>query len=323
MAVAVERPVDERDVEILREHLGSVVCDILDRDETVTDVWVRKGWIAVDRQGVGIQPLPDAKCDIIAVLRLLAPLAGIELSHESPEVELSLPWWRARFAGLYAGIGGSDSFFCIRVHRVKPLKFADRVKISGFREDNAQTLRRLLADPTAGWLIVGRTGSGKSTWLRTLCDEIIDLWGNREHLLTVEDSRELWLEGPFVTAIETTKRLTYRQAVRVALRQKPDRFIVGEGRGGEVYDALKGGATGHGLFLTLHANSAAGGIRMLENRAREGAENGYVDRDLIADAIKFVLTAQRRGNDYILAEALHFDGFSNDRPIFTQMFERA
>lgn len=328
MSLVAERALDERDVEILREHLGSAICELLDSAQTdtedrVTDIWVRPNWIAVERQSSGIAALPAAKCDIIAVLRHLAPLAGGELSRESPEVEISLPWWRARFAGLYTGLGGSASFFSLRIHQVKALSFADRVRKSGFKEDEAQTFRSLLADPTAGWLIVGRTGSGKSTWMRTFCGEIIEQWGYREHLLTVEDSQELWLEGPFVTAIETSKRLTYRQAVRVALRQKPHRFIVGEGRGGEVYDALKGGATGHGLFLSLHANSAAAGIRMLENRAREGAENGYVDRDLIRDAIRYVLTAQRRGSEYILAEALRFDGFSGDRPLFSKIFERA
>jgi Flp pilus assembly CpaF family ATPase len=311
---------ESRDEEMLRSYLGSAVCEALD-DEEVTEVWVRPGWIATNRMGKGMQPIRNAKVDVLSVLRLLAPLSGSALSYEEPEVELSLPMWRARFAGLYAGIGGADSFFSIRLHHLKALRFSDRVKIGGFEEDKLEALRSCLADPEAGWLIVGRTGAGKSTWLRTILDEIIELYGSKEHLLTVEDSRELWLKGPFITSIETTKRLTYRQAVRVALRQAPDRFIVGEGRGGEVYDALKGGATGHGLFMSLHARTAAGGVAMALRRAREGAENGYVDPELVSEAIKYVWSVQRRGDKFVIAEALRFQGFVGDRCDFSPMFE--
>jgi Flp pilus assembly CpaF family ATPase len=322
-ATLVQGAFDERAIEMLRDYLGPVVCRVIDERGTsdggdITELFIRPGWVAVEKLGGGMEPIPDAvgTVRILEVLKLLAPYAGVKVGPDEPLVELTLPFGHARFAGLYLGVGGFESFITIRFHRVKSLTLAEYVISGGLKRETAEIIRICLRDPQAGWLIVGPTGSGKTTFLRALCGEIIETYGMQEHLVTIEDTRELWLDGPYITAFEAQGGLTYRGAVRSSLRHKPTRIIVGEARGGEAYDAVKGGATGHGLYMTIHAPTVAAGFRNLEARMREGSENGFVDREMIQDAFQYAVSMQRRGGRFVVGEAVRFRGFQGDRAIF-------
>src|ERR687886_1099358 len=116
------------------------------------------------------------------------------------------------------------------------------------------SLRQLAEKPRGIVLVTGPTGSGKSTTLAALIDEI-----NRsraEHILTIEDPIEFLHRhkrcivnqreiGPDAT--------TFAEALRAALRQDPDVILVGEMRDLEtISTALTAAETGHLVFGTLH-----------------------------------------------------------------------
>jgi twitching motility protein PilT len=123
-------------------------------------------------------------------------------------------------------------------------------------------LHELTTKPRGLVLVTGPTGSGKSTTLAALVDEI-----NRtrsEHILTIEDPVEF---------VHTHKRCIvnqreigvdatgFGQALRAALRQDPDVILVGEMRDLEtIGTALTAAETGHLVFGTLHTQSAPGTI---------------------------------------------------------------
>jgi pilus assembly protein CpaF len=117
-------------------------------------------------------------------------------------------------------------------------------------------------------LVVGGTGSGKTTMLNCLS---LFIPGD-ERIVTIEDSAELMLQQPHVIRLETRPpnvegkgEITQRDLVRNSLRMRPDRIIVGEVRGGEVFDMLQAMSTGHdGSIATIHANSAREGLGRLE-----------------------------------------------------------
>jgi pilus assembly protein CpaF len=93
-----------------------------------------------------------------------------------------------------------------------------------------------------------------------------------ERIVTIEDSAELSLQQPHVVRLETRPpnlegkgEVTARDLVRNTLRMRPDRIIVGEVRGAEVFDMLQAMSTGHdGSIATIHANSSRECLGRLE-----------------------------------------------------------
>jgi pilus assembly protein CpaF len=117
-------------------------------------------------------------------------------------------------------------------------------------------------------LVVGGTSSGKTTVLNALSQFI----PADERVITIEDAAELQLQQPHVVRYETRHgnaegegSITIRELVRMSLRMRPDRIVVGEVRGAEALDMIQACNTGHdGSFSTLHANTARDGLSRLE-----------------------------------------------------------
>jgi pilus assembly protein CpaF len=117
-------------------------------------------------------------------------------------------------------------------------------------------------------LVCGGTGSGKTTLLNCLSAFV----PADERIVTIEDSAELSLQQPHVVRLETRPpnlegkgEVTQRDLVKNCLRMRPDRIIVGEVRGAEVFDMLQAMSTGHdGSIATIHANSARECLGRLE-----------------------------------------------------------
>src|SRR5919201_710910 len=124
------------------------------------------------------------------------------------------------------------------------------------------TLHQLALEPRGLVLVTGPTGSGKSTTLAALIDEI-----NRtraEHILTIEDPIEFVHrhKRSLVNQREIgPDARTFAEALRAALRQDPDVILLGEMRDLEtISTALTAAETGHLVFGTLHTQSAPGTI---------------------------------------------------------------
>ena len=108
-------------------------------------------------------------------------------------------------------------------------------------------------------IVCGGTGSGKTTMLNCLSAFVPE----NERIVTIEDSAELSLQQPHVVRLETRPsnlegrgEVTQRDLVKNCLRMRPDRIVVGEVRGAEVFDMLQAMSTGHdGSIATIHANS--------------------------------------------------------------------
>ncbi|MHC4250135.1 MAG: type IV pilus twitching motility protein PilT [Planctomycetota bacterium] len=111
-------------------------------------------------------------------------------------------------------------------------------------------------------IIAGPTGSGKSTTLAAMLDHINHT--RRCHILTIEDPIEYLYrdDKAFVNQREVGLDVTdFHAGLRYALREDPDVILVGEMRDYETFEiALQAAETGHLVFGTLHASSAAGSI---------------------------------------------------------------
>ena len=128
----------------------------------------------------------------------------------------------------------------------------------GFREDDLETVRRLMKRPNGIVVVTGPTGSGKTTTLYAALNELNEI---TEKILTAEDPVEYDIDGLCQCQINEDIGLTFARCLRSFLRQDPDIILVGEIRDLETAQiAVQASLTGHLVFSTLHTNDAPSSI---------------------------------------------------------------
>ena len=126
----------------------------------------------------------------------------------------------------------------------------------GYTGRALRAIRRGIARPNGMVLTSGPTGSGKSTSLYALVQEI---YSEKINIVTLEDPVEYKMDGVNQIQVNPAVGLTFATGLRSILRQDPDVVLVGEIRDGETANlAVQAALTGHLVFSTLHTNSAAG-----------------------------------------------------------------
>jgi type IV pilus assembly protein PilB len=124
----------------------------------------------------------------------------------------------------------------------------------GFLPASLAMLREFLRHAHGMILVVGPTGSGKTT---TLCSALVSIKSERTNIITVEDPIEYQLPGINQTQIQEKIKLTFASALRSILRQDPDVILVGEIRDQETARiAMQAAQTGHLVLSTLHTDDA-------------------------------------------------------------------
>ena len=129
-------------------------------------------------------------------------------------------------------------------------------------------------------LIVGPTGSGKSTTMYAMIGELNKPTVN---MVTLEDPVEYNIDGVNQVPINEKTGMTFANGLRAILRQDPDIIGVGEIRDGETAEiAMRSAITGHVVISTIHTNDAIGTIERLENIG--------VEPYLVASALRGVIS---------------------------------
>ena len=122
-------------------------------------------------------------------------------------------------------------------------------------------IRMMSKTPYGIVVVVGPTGSGKSTTLYSMLSELNSPGVN---ISTVEDPVEYTLDGIHQVQVIREKGLDFSRALRSLMRQDPDIILVGETRDKETAQAaMEAALTGHMVFTTLHANDTATAITRL------------------------------------------------------------
>lgn len=131
----------------------------------------------------------------------------------------------------------------------------------GLSEKEHAQLKQLLVHPHGIFLVTGPTGSGKSTTLYAIIQEINK---RKPHILTVEDPVEYDIEDIEQVQVSNEMGYTFAKALRNFLRHDPDVIMVGEIRDEETaHIANKAALTGHLVLSTLHTNDASSTITRL------------------------------------------------------------
>jgi type IV pilus assembly protein PilB len=131
----------------------------------------------------------------------------------------------------------------------------------GLSKMNLELIREAIKRSYGLILISGPTGSGKTTTLYSMLNEI-----DREHqnVLSLEDPIEYNIEGMSQSQVQAEIGYTFATGLRTTLRQDPDVIMVGEIRDKETAQlAIQAALTGHLVFSTIHTNGAVGVIPRL------------------------------------------------------------
>lgn len=132
-------------------------------------------------------------------------------------------------------------------------------------------------------LITGPTGSGKSTTMYTMID---DLNTPEVNLVTLEDPVEYNVDGINQVPINEKTGMTFASGLRSILRQDPDIIAVGEIRDGETAEiAMRAAITGHVVLSTIHTNDAVGTIERLNDIGVEPFLTSSALRGVIAQRL--------------------------------------
>jgi type II secretory ATPase GspE/PulE/Tfp pilus assembly ATPase PilB-like protein len=137
----------------------------------------------------------------------------------------------------------------------------------GLDEGTLGKFKKAIDAPHGMILVTGPTGSGKTTTLYSVLQELNNPQYN---IVTVEDPIEYELPGINQVAVRNDIGLDFASALRSILRQDPDIVLVGEIRDNETaVFAVKAALTGHQVLSTLHTNDAAGAITRLDDMGIE------------------------------------------------------
>jgi type II secretory ATPase GspE/PulE/Tfp pilus assembly ATPase PilB-like protein len=140
------------------------------------------------------------------------------------------------------------------VLRLLPASGALKLKDMGLTERNMGVMKKILAQPYGIILVVGPTGSGKTTTLHSALDYInnpgVKIW-------TAEDPVEITQPGLRQVEVKPRIGLDFARVMRAFLRADPDIIMIGEMRDNETASiGIEASLTGHLVFSTLHTNSA-------------------------------------------------------------------
>jgi type IV pilus assembly protein PilB len=131
----------------------------------------------------------------------------------------------------------------------------------GLNDANYKLMAPLIQRPHGMILCTGPTGSGKSTTLFAILQEIND---GTTNITTIEDPIEYSVNGVNQIEVNAKRGLTFGSVLRALLRQDPDVIYVGEIRDRETAElAVRAALTGHLLLSTLHTNTAVQAIARL------------------------------------------------------------
>ncbi len=147
----------------------------------------------------------------------------------------------------------------------------------GFSAENRDRILRVLGRPHGLVLVTGPTGSGKSTTLYAMMQEVNN---SEKKIMSVEDPVEYKIDGINQIQVNPEVGIGFSEALRAIVRHDPEVIMVGEMRDAETAEiAIRASMTGHLILTTLHTNNAVASIERLLDL---GIDRSFVFTSLVA-----------------------------------------
>lgn len=297
-----------RALEKLRRELGPVILKTLAEDDVVEIALNPDGQVWVERLGSQMMHLTDIGANVgRAIIETVAGYHGFEITAQSPTIEGELPIDGSRFAGQIPPIVRAPTFAirkkAIRVFSLR--EYADQGSMTSYQKkiiEQAIQKRRNI-------LVAGGTGSGKTTLVNAIIDEMVNMCPN-ERIVIIEDTDEINCNASNSIKYRTSDQVSMTKLIRTTLRMRPDRILVGEVRGMEALDLLDAWNTGHeGGVATLHANSAFAALKKLSSLATRNPSCPQRVEEIIAEVVDLLIFIKRTPNGRKIDTILNIEGF--------------
>jgi pilus assembly protein CpaF len=234
---------------------------------------------------------------LLNVCQRIVSQVGRRVDEASPICDARLPDG-SRVNVIAPPLAIDGTALTIRKFKKDKLTLEQLVRFGAISSEGAEVLK-IIGRVRCNVIISGGTGSGKTTLLNCLTNYI----DKDERIITCEDSAELQLQQPHVVRLETRPpnlegegEITMRDLVKNCLRMRPERIIVGEVRGPEVFDLLQAMNTGHdGSMGTIHSNSPRECLNRVESMIAMGGFTlpQKTVREIIVGSVDVIIQAAR------------------------------
>ena len=303
----------ERLITKIKREIGPLCLKALENPKVIEIMLNSDGTLWVEELGeeivqIGIMEATKAK----ALLGTIASYINTTITAENPILECELPIDGSRFEGLLPPIVSRPTF-TIRKKATKIFTLEEYHQQKILNKEDYQLIKHAIYNPLEegeskkNILIVGGTGSGKTTLANAIIDGIVQQTPN-DRIIIIEDTAEIQCAAKNYIILRTSTEISMMGLLRATMRLRPDRILVGEVRGAEALDLLKAWNTGHsGGVATVHANSARAGLIRLEQLIAE-ATNAPM-QTLISEAINIVIFITKTASGRMIKEVIEVTGY--------------
>ncbi|MCC6277333.1 MAG: CpaF family protein [Oligoflexia bacterium] len=294
----------------MNNRLYAQVYSILREQPDVTEILViAHAPVFIERAGQ-LSVVSQSLSDLSEVTELINEVlleTGLVADERHPQAQGTLKNG-SRFQVLLPPLVTAPSI-CIRRSLTLAYSLEDLHR-SGTFDSKALNFLKNAVQERKNILIVGGTSSGKTTLLNALLMAV----PSTERVLVLEDTREISFDHSLWQSIQTrpspdglVPEYSLKDLVRLSMRLRPDRLVVGEVRGEEALFLLDALGTGHpGSMATLHGSTCQSALRRLEGLIMRAAPHWGLQaiRQLIFDSIQYVIAMEKKNGRRKLSEAV-------------------
>jgi pilus assembly protein CpaF len=316
--------------EMLEDSLGYGPLEALLADGSITEFMCNKfDEIWIERKGKLLRSdiVFNSPHQYRRIIDRMVHGVGRRVDESSPMVDARLADG-SRINAIVPPLALHGPVLTIRKFPEKALVMQDLIGLGSLSMDAAVFLEALVRGKIS-LIVVGGTGTGKTTMLNVLSNFIPD----GERLITIEESAELQIQGEHVVTLETrpanaegSGEVRIRDLVRNSLRMRPDRIIVGECRGSETLDMLQAMNTGHaGSMTTVHANTPRELLGRLETMVMMGGVElpQRAIREQIVMAVGCLIQLQRTpAGPRVVHSITEIQGMEGETVLLQDIFHR-
>jgi type IV secretion system protein VirB11 len=298
--------------EKLVRELGPAIMDALANPKIVEIMLNPDGVLWFDFLGEGMRDsgtrINAAKAE--NMLGTIAAMLDVTINNENPVLQGELPIDGSRVQGILRPLVSAPAF-AIRKKAALVYSLDDYVE-KGILDPGHAAVLKAAVRARENILIVGSTGSGKTTLANAILDEIAKVAGPDQRVVIIEDTVELQCNAPNVLAMRTSDHVDTTGCLKATMRLRPDRIVVGEVRDSAALALLKAWNTGHpGGLCTVHANSAAAGLLRIEQLIAE-AKGIQPQPILIAEAVNVITFITRTATSRRVTEVARTHGLDSN-----------
>ncbi len=306
---------------MIERDMGTQLLATLRDPSTVEVMLNADGRLWCERLGQGmacIGTVQPARAE--AIIKTVAGFHRKEITRQSPYLDGEFPLDGSRFAAQIPPIVPAPTF-AIRKRALAVFQLEQYVE-QGIMTERQRDVLLAAITTRRNILVVGGTGSGKTTLVNALIDTMMSIFPHLR-MFIFEDTAEIQCRAENCVQYHTTVEVTMAKLLKISMRMRPDTILVGEVRGAEALDLLMAWNSGHeGGIATLHANHARAGLSKLALYISINQDYPKPIEPLIAEAVQVVVHITRCAAGRRVDDILEVQGYEQGQYLTRSLIER-